>query len=337
MNAFFTTLWAFDNLGVFLGLILNSLLFMAIVKTTDQRIRHFSYLALSMSVSDIFYSLVEGATQHQLLIRNGMFLVMPHGVESFLGPWSYSVFMWLHSAVVMQSLLILPALCHYRYKLKTFKAGTDMFIVIRNVAISASLSVVLGLCLACGVEQAKRRGYTYYRRFVNPEWFDSDGSTLFKYACDMRDLGTVVYFAGGFFLAIIGVIMAGYYSLKAWKTVNSQDASERTKELQRQFTRTLVAQTINAAVFAIFPATVASTTMQGGIDVHAAGAVVMSQVSWLPSANALLAIYLIKAYRRYVLHVLGIHRRKIQDGLAVSTLKNAPPYYHNYTGQHSRS
>lgn len=42
---------------------------------------------------------------------------MPHGFESFLPAWTYPLFMAPHSFVVIHGILILPALCHYRYQM----------------------------------------------------------------------------------------------------------------------------------------------------------------------------------------------------------------------------
>ncbi|CAD5232793.1 unnamed protein product [Bursaphelenchus xylophilus] len=107
--------------------------------------------------------------------------------------------------------------------------------------------------------------------------------------------------------------MAGSYTLRAWKAVSIQQSSERTKELQRQFTRSLIAQTINAGIFAIFPIALVCIAMQWRLDGKMIGTAVMSPLSWLPSANAILTIYLIKAYRRYVMRLMGCRPRRV-DG-----------------------
>ncbi|CAD5232797.1 unnamed protein product [Bursaphelenchus xylophilus] len=64
--------------------------------------------------------------------------------------------------------------------------------------------------------------------------------------------------------------------------------------------------TVNAGIFAIFPIMLAMIAMQWRLDGKMLGTAVMSPLSWLPSANALLTIYLIKAYRRFALRLICI-------------------------------
>ncbi|CAD5223315.1 unnamed protein product [Bursaphelenchus okinawaensis] len=110
---------------------------------------------------------------------------MPHGFEAFLGPWSYPTFMAPHSFAVIHGILILPALCHYRYLLITSGNTVSPWIILRNVFISFLAGSFLGICLGYGVYQASSRPYDHYFQFVTHEWIDADGTTPYRYACDM--------------------------------------------------------------------------------------------------------------------------------------------------------
>ncbi|CAD5232798.1 unnamed protein product [Bursaphelenchus xylophilus] len=301
MNSLLVALWISDNAGACLGLILNSILLFTVLKTADSKTRTTSYLFLTSAVFDMLFSLTELAVQHQLLIKNGIFMVMPHGIEAYLDPWTYPWLMAPHAALVVHSIHILPALCHYRYKLITSGAVMNPLLILRNIGYASAASVCLGAFFGLGAYQAGLRGYQHYVPYVTPEWFAEDGTTPFRYACDMRDWATVVFFYGSSVSATTSIYLAGRYTVQAWKAVNTQHSSERTKELQRQFTRSLIAQTVNAGIFAIFPVSLTTISMQLRLDADMIGTIVMSPLSWLPSANALLTIFLIKAYRHYVL------------------------------------
>ncbi|CAD5232796.1 unnamed protein product [Bursaphelenchus xylophilus] len=323
MNSFFLALWIVDNAGACFGLFLNSFLLLAVYKTTDSKSRPYSYLFLTSALFDIFYSLMELTVQHQLLIKDGMFMVMPHGIEAQLDSWTYPWIMAPHAAFMIHSINILPALCHYRYKLITSGSTVNPLLMLRNICYATLASACLGALMGFSAYQASLRGYQHYLALVTTEWFDDDGTTPFKYVCDMRDWGTVTFFYGGSVGASIALCMAGVYTIRAWKAVSTQHSSERTRELQRQFSRSLIAQTINAGIFAIFPIALAMIAMQWRLDGKMIGTAVMSPLSWLPSANAFLTIYLIKAYRRYALRLICIKRLRITTESTGRTWKSS--------------
>lgn len=64
-------------------------------------------------------------------------------------------------------------------------------------------------------------------------------------------------------------------------------------------------QTANAFLFAIMPIMVACVAMQWRLELSAAGTAFLAPLSWLPAANALLTIRLIKVYRHWVHGRLG--------------------------------
>jgi hypothetical protein len=75
--------------------------------------------------------------------------------------------------------------------------------------------------------------------------------------------------------------------------------SAKTRSLQRQFTKSLALQTVNALVFAIFPMSLVSISMMLKIDAQFIGVGVMTPLSWLPTANAIISLFCVKAYRYF--------------------------------------
>ncbi|KAI6199331.1 hypothetical protein M3Y96_00615500 [Aphelenchoides besseyi] len=289
-----------DTIACVLGIVLNLLLMYVIIKTLNRNIRSYGYLVFVGAAFDVFFAIVELITLHQLLIKDGIMFIMSWGVEYTLYPYVGHFFMFCHCTVGMQGLWLLAAQYNFRYEIIT-NSDVSIRLLVRNVAITFSLSLLMAIFGCYGTIQAtKRRGREYYAKQINSNWLDQEGSQHFIYAMDFRDSATLIFFFGSFFITIVCYGVSMFYAWKACKYIRehrSADRSHRTVRLDRQFTKSLVMQTVNAIIFAAAPIILMCVSMQLRLDICFAGLWTMSFLSLLPAANAILALVVIKTYR----------------------------------------
>ncbi|KAI6193447.1 hypothetical protein M3Y96_01018700 [Aphelenchoides besseyi] len=291
-----------DLLGSSIGIMTNALLIIAIFKTSGRgKIQAFSYMVFVSAVFDSFFCWVEVLTQHAIVVRKGVLFVFPHGIESVLGEWSYYVFIVPHVFSCTQAVLIRGPQYKFRCDLISGKATDPMRQLAKYVAISSFASLLVGFSASYGIYQTKRRGDQYYLTQLDGT-SNENMKRNFLYACDIRDIGTFCFYGGGFVLTTICFWLCVYYVWKAYKFVagRAEDPSERTKSLQRQFTLSLIAQSVNAVIFAIAPVSMVCISMLLRLDSDFIGAGTMVPLSWLSVANATLTLYIVKAYREFV-------------------------------------
>lgn len=65
---------------------------------------------------------------------------------------------------------------------------------------------------------------------------------------------------------------------------------------------------MNAVIFSVLPISIMCLCMQFRLNFKYAGLWVMSLISWLAAANAVLTLIIIRAYRLYFLQVTGLAR-----------------------------
>ncbi|CAD5232350.1 unnamed protein product [Bursaphelenchus xylophilus] len=322
--------WLNDTIACALGFTLNVFLVIAILKTSTDKFRSYSYLVLTGAVFDIIFSTFEWISLHQLLIKNGIMYVMPHGLEFNLFKYFGYHLMIAHCFVGMHGLWILPAHYHYRYVIIT-KPSAPVTVLLRNLLITSTTALCMGAVAVIGVNQAMARGFDYYLSQIDEEWFDQNGNSHFLYAMDFRDSGTLAFFFVSFGITTVCFGISIYYAYKAWKFIvkSGGERSKRTTRLQEQFTKSLLAQTINAVIFAVMPISVMCLSMQFKLNCKWSGLWVMSVISWLAAANAILTLIIIKTYRKYALKVLGLESFATRWGLSKTE--------NSFTGKPSRT
>jgi hypothetical protein len=89
--------------------------------------------------------------------------------------------------------------------------------------------------------------------------------------------------------------------------------SERTKSMQAQFTRSLMALALNTVLFDILPILLISIALIFRINNSYIGIGIVSPFNFMPAINACLTLYLIKAYRHYVLQLIIPDKYKSND------------------------
>ncbi|KAI6196142.1 hypothetical protein M3Y94_01074100 [Aphelenchoides besseyi] len=291
-----------DNLGALLGIVSNSLLIWIIFRVAKGKLQSYSYLVLISSIFDLFFSVIEVITQHQLLVRHGVVFVMAHGIESQLGGWAHYCCMIPHIFSCTHSVLILGPQFFYRMDLVT-GASPNLYTLLKYTAVSSAASLFVGISAGVGIFQAKQRGFDYYLEQMDGPWFNEKAKRFLTYACDIRDIGTLCFYGGALVFTTICFWMSVYAIWKTFSFVrdSSSQLSDRTAALQRQFTIrnvNLIVQTINAFVFAVIPVSQICISMLLRLDLEFVGIGTMVPLSYLSVSNALLTIYIVKAYRR---------------------------------------
>ncbi|KAI6171160.1 hypothetical protein M3Y97_01069000 [Aphelenchoides bicaudatus] len=107
---------------------------------------------------------------------------------------------------------------------------------------------------------------------------------------------------------ICGNIATGitaYYIYKTWKHMNSNvmELSANARSMQAQFSRSLIAQTMTTLLFAILPIGLMSSALVFYLDYKFLGTGILLPFNSMPAINALVTLYLVKVYRRFVLQL----------------------------------
>ncbi|KAI6170692.1 hypothetical protein M3Y97_01118800 [Aphelenchoides bicaudatus] len=134
---------------------------------------------------------------------------------------------------------------------------------------------------------------------------------MFKHNYYKEDTETKIFCFYTMSCSTIATIACVYYFWKSWKFVHKQDItpSEHTLKLHSQFTKTLIVQTINSALFSVFPVGLACIAMVSRLNLSFIGMSFYMPLNFLPLANATLTLYLIKSYRHYVFLLLSYRIR----------------------------
>ncbi|KAI6237655.1 Serpentine receptor class delta-1 [Aphelenchoides besseyi] len=319
-----------DTIACVLGIVLNLLLMYVIIKTLNRNIRSYGYLVFVGAAFDVLFAIVELITLHQLLIKDGIMFIMSWGVEYSLYSYVGHFFMFWHCTVGMHGLWLLAAQYNFRYEIIT-NSAVSIRLLVRNVAITFSLSLLMAIFGYYGTIQAiNRRGREYYAKQINANWLDREGSLHFIYAMDFRDSATLIFFFVSFLITIVCYCVSMFYAWKAYKFIRehrSADRSQRTVRLESQFTKSSKS-TVNAIIFAAAPIILMCVSMQLRLDIWFAGLWTMSFLSFLPAANAILALCVIKTYRNCLISTFHLKwlivqlRGKLNESTTFRTTTN---------------
>ncbi|KAI6185005.1 hypothetical protein M3Y97_00657900 [Aphelenchoides bicaudatus] len=308
-----------DTFGASCGIFTNFLLIIAIFKTSGRaKIQSFSYMVLVSAIFDTFFCVIEVLTQHQTLVKKGVLFLMPHGIETVLGPWSYYVFMIPHVFSCTMAVVIRGPQYKFRYDLISGQVNDPIWDLFKYVLVAMSAALFCGVSASFGIYQANQRGKQHYLDQMDGPTFNDNFKKYFLYACDIRDIGTIGFYGGGLVFTTICFWLCVYWVWKTQKYVNGrgEERSERTKAMQRQFTLSLIAQSINALVFAIIPVSMVCASMILRLDAEFIGMGTMVPLSWLSSANAILTLLIVKAYREFLKSLVWGRSGKVNQSSA---------------------
>ncbi|CAD5220207.1 unnamed protein product [Bursaphelenchus xylophilus] len=318
-----------DVIALILGVIFNALLIMAIRMSRRKSSAQYVKLVLIAAVFDFFFAIEELFSQHQLHVKGGVIYMLAHGVEQLMPPHLYWICIIPHGFFTVHGLFILSGLYHFRYKMM-IDVNTSPWMLVRNVGITSLSALLTSCCLTYGIFQGmNERGYGYYYKRLENEWFGKYGQRYFVYAADLDFAGIKAYFFLGLTLASVSVFLIFFYAYKAWKFVNpnAHSSSAKTKLMQAQFTRAILIQTVNAFVFAFFPVGLFTFLAIFRFNGEYLGILVMAVVSWLPAANGAITIYVVKDFRNFVKGFLGCRRLKVMTAtVSVVGSSTAPKF-----------
>ncbi|KAI6203851.1 hypothetical protein M3Y94_00604700 [Aphelenchoides besseyi] len=319
-------LWATSLCASLLGIALNALLIVAIQKTGRRLV--YSRLFLVAAIFDLFFSVVEMLTQHQIAVKNGVMFLLPRGIEWWFKDGAFGinyVIFILHCFAYMQGIFILAALFRYRFILaKEPHAPPSKYL--DGLIVSTIGAIVCSLSAAIGVYQASKKGWSYYENVLKR----SNVSTkFFMYVVDIRDFGTIGYFFGGLLLSTISFAVVILYARQAF--IQPKDEDAKTRVHQAQMTQALVFRTLTTLVFGVWPILKETSIRQlccqkqcvvFRFDAEIFGTGMMFTWPWTAVLNAVITLFIIPPYRRYVLNSIGANIENADANVASPPLLN---------------
>lgn len=127
-----------------------------------------------------------------------------------------------------------------------------------------------------------------------------------------RQSSTKAYFVTSSIIGFLSTNFIIYYGHKVLKKViPNQKVSAKTRAMQRQFTKTLFLQTMNALWFGFVPYTINIIFSVFKITKYANFcAIIMLLLSWLPAANGITTFYVVKDFRTYLMQLFNCEKIK---------------------------
>ncbi|CAD5227897.1 unnamed protein product [Bursaphelenchus xylophilus] len=292
--------WLSDVLGSAFGLVLNVLLVTAVLMSAkNRRIHPYSWMVFIMGLQDIAFCLLEVMIQHIVCMKHSVFLIFGHGIEQHLPRRLYPLAFFLHATLIMNSITLLPAMYQFRYQVIA-NDFVNLKPLIKNCVIAVTASCSVGFTVIFAIIDMNARGKQYYLDLLSEMWFDENGRSDFIYATDFQDTSTKVFIFTTVVISAtcMGILIVYAYKAYAFANPNTTIISKATKVLQKQFTRSLIAQTLCVGLLANFPVGVLLYCVMLGIDGEFAGIFLMSPLSWVSAINAALTFYFMRDYRR---------------------------------------
>ncbi|CAD5216106.1 unnamed protein product [Bursaphelenchus okinawaensis] len=306
---FLTAFWWSDSIGSIYGILFNLLLIVAIVRTSKDGFHSFSYLVLASSVNDMLFSAYALTIQHLVKIDDGVIYSFPRGVEKYVPTEYLPIFAFLHLFSITNTFTTQPAIYQYKYLIvSSMGCPPSPYKLLRNLFIAALGAGAAGLTFALSTMKTEEHGKEYYIEKLSPLWFNNDGTTDFMYAADWSDIITKIYFVAVACVCSLSNVLTLYYIMASMRVVHTtvKTVSSTTKALQRQFTKALISQTIVLALFAMLPSTFYMGFLVFKLKSEYLGIIVMWPLSYFSAVNALLPLIFIRAYRTFVLNLVGI-------------------------------
>ncbi|CAD5222864.1 unnamed protein product [Bursaphelenchus xylophilus] len=306
-------MWPFfvylDCVAIVLGFVTNIALFLAIKNRTALNVRSYGNMVMVCTMEDIFYTIVLALCHQQIQIVDHKLLIISYGIENILPWWPATILSSMEYFFLIEAVTILPAQFYYRYYLMTTTTTSQrtknfvlFFLVFMSCLITSSIAI---FAVACHVKSV-RRPKSHYTDLLDPVFWDPEtNQTEYAGAVDFEDWEGWLFMGWGGVLITVSYVIMMYYGHQSIKgvtlNVDTQNASAKVQQLRAQFTRNMIAQTINSFLMAVFPMFIVVVLMFSGLNIRSYGVAIMSLVAWTPFTNAAMCLTIIKPYRDYVM------------------------------------
>ncbi|KAI6171197.1 hypothetical protein M3Y97_01073400 [Aphelenchoides bicaudatus] len=240
-------------------------------------------------------------TQHRLIITDGIIFIFPHGLEYRLlnTHWIGISFFW-HILSPVQTITALPTLFYYRYIVVS--RGPCIKILVKCMCLSTFVTLLIATSAAYGIYEANCEPNPYYLELLNNKNLDVDPNGF--YVLDVKYSGAMLFTVLAGFGCTSSMILVLLIILKTWNFMGrfaTEVQSVQSRNLQRQFSRYLIAQTITGIVFAICP--VALISAFSAFKIYANYTYLLFPSAVLPPLNAMLTMLMVGSYRKAVQHM----------------------------------
>ncbi|CAD5222025.1 unnamed protein product [Bursaphelenchus xylophilus] len=249
--------------------------------------------------------------QHQTYIYNSTAYFVSYGVEPYLPFFFHPILMTVHFIVMFQNMIILPPQFYYRLKIIA-NPSTSVKHFLWNMLFAVSLSSFLSIFLAVAMVSTMKKGASFYMEQFDPTWHSPSDGGVFIYMITLYNPYTIAFVPVCVILLTACHLVEFYYVILNYLQANvkSRFVTDKTKSLQRQFTRNLIAQTGTAMVCGTFPLLLLLASIVLGFNFKFTGAFITTPLSWHPTLNATLSLVLVTPYRRTLMERLSCGKCK---------------------------
>ncbi|CAD5223082.1 unnamed protein product [Bursaphelenchus xylophilus] len=305
--------WCLDTFGLTLGLVLELMLITVVINFSGGKnsvMELYGRMVVVIAMQDAMFCFYELNVQHILCFSNGKMFVNAFGWERFIPESFLPLAFFFHVFFIFNTFTFLPAIYSYRYEyLKNSVLGwTGLF---GRVGLAMSFSALCSTAGYLAIEKSVARGRDFYLEQLPKAWTDEHGGTNFIYALDLDDIEGVLWVASTIVLSCMSIIITAYYAYKAYRLVNTnvQKKTHQGKSIQKQFNNGILAQTITIGVLSNIPSLVLFTCIALGIDGTYLGTMFMLPMSYVSAVGAMLTLYCMRGYRRWLLQKLHLRRK----------------------------
>ncbi|KAI6237901.1 hypothetical protein M3Y95_00313400 [Aphelenchoides besseyi] len=263
--------------------------------------------------------------QHQIEIKNGVFLVSAYGIEHHSPRWIVNILTTTQFSLLLLAVTIIPTQFYLRYRLLCGGANHRLHLIC-SLSISILASLWLGILSLINRWDAQKRGTEYYERMLGDEWRDENNKTKFLDAIDLQDRYALCYYASGTIIIAGSYSLAlyfGYKSIHAVQPVPSESSGGhgKTEKLKKAFTRNLIVQAVCSYLFSVTPTGAVAVSILFKWDISGYGVYVLSLLSFCPLLNAISALALVHPYRAFLVDACFGKFKKTKTTSTVATSK----------------
>ncbi|CAD5217053.1 unnamed protein product [Bursaphelenchus okinawaensis] len=305
--------WCVDMFGLSIGLMLELMLIIVVFNFRggkNSMMELYGRMVVCIAIQDFCFCFYEINVQHILCFSQNKMFVNAFGWERFVPTWALPICFFFHVFFIFNSFTFLPAIYSYKYEYLKNAALSwrGLFCRVFTAMFCSGISSMAGFL---AIRKSVSRGRDYYLRILPKAWSDEHGNTNFIYAVDLDDIEGVLWVAATIVLSCCSIIITAYYAVKSSRVVGNgvQKQTKQGKSIQKQFNNGILAQTITIGVMSNIPSLVLFTCIALGIDGTYLGTMFMLPMSYVSATGAILTLYCMRGYRRWLLEKLYLRKK----------------------------